>query len=335
MTPTLHFAVIGAGLAGLSCAAALQKAGVQISVFEKSRGPSGRMSTRRSDDGQCDHGAQYFTARSPAFSAEVARWKEAGVAALWTPKLHAYDGKTTTPMNSSIERFVGVPAMNSAAGWLAKTLTVCAGITVRQLHPHSDGWQIESAEEGLLDTHFDAVILAIPAPQAAALLPQSATALAAIATSATMRPCWSLMLRFDEPIGLPFDAAFVNQGPLRWVARDTSKPGRSGKETWLLHATAEWSEAHLEQAAGSIAADLLAAFSQLGGTVPHTWTAHRWLYASTESAVAGGCAWQADAGLGLCGDWLHGGKVEGAWLSGQALARKMVESFGLPLDVAS
>ena len=59
-------AVIGAGLAGLSCAQALLQAGHTVHVFDKSRGPSGRMSTRRAEDDngpwQCDHGAQYFTA---------------------------------------------------------------------------------------------------------------------------------------------------------------------------------------------------------------------------------------------------------------------------------
>lgn len=67
-------AVVGAGLAGLACAEALQASGATVTVFDKSRGPSGRMSTRRGDTWQCDHGAQYFTARDAAFRAEVGRW---------------------------------------------------------------------------------------------------------------------------------------------------------------------------------------------------------------------------------------------------------------------
>jgi hypothetical protein len=55
----------------------------------------------------------------------------------------------------------------------------------------------------------------------------------------------------------------VNQGPLRWIARNSSKPGRSGEETWLLHACAEWSEAHLEENPESVAAALVDAFGQL------------------------------------------------------------------------
>lgn len=133
--------------------------------------------------------------------------------------------------------------------------------------------------------------------------------------------------RFASPLELGFDAAFANHGPLRWIARDSGKPGRSGPETWLLHASAEWSEAHLEDAAESVAAMLLRAFGELGAPAPQAWTVHRWRYADSESPLSQGCAWDADLGLGLCGDWLNGGKAEGAWRSGRQLARQVVQSL--------
>ena len=69
-------AVVGAGIAGLSCATELQQAGATVRIFEKSGGAAGRMSTRRGEDWQCDHGAQYFTARDPGFLAtEDAIWR--------------------------------------------------------------------------------------------------------------------------------------------------------------------------------------------------------------------------------------------------------------------
>ena len=90
MNPPLHYAVVGAGIAGLSCARALTEAGVRVTVLDKSRGPAGRMSTRRGDGWACDHGAQYFTARDPRFQAEVTRWLAAGVAARWQPRLTVF-----------------------------------------------------------------------------------------------------------------------------------------------------------------------------------------------------------------------------------------------------
>lgn len=327
MSPSRHVAIIGAGIAGLTCAAALKQGGLKISLFEKSRGPAGRMSTRRGDDWQCDHGAQYFTARHPAFVAELTRWIHAGVARQWNPRLQVLGGASSRSPDPAVERFVGVPQMTAPARRMAEALTISPQTHVLEMKRCKAGWQLRSAEHGWLAKCFDAALVAIPAPQAAALLEQSAPELAALAGSATMRGCWALMLRFPTVLDLPFDAAFVNEGPLRWIARDSSKPGRRGPETWLLHASAEWSEERLEVDPSAVAAELLAAFSQLGGAASPEWTAHRWRYADTAPSINRGCVWHAGDGLGLCGDWLNGGKVEGAWLSGRQLASEVLQSL--------
>ncbi|KRD15108.1 NAD/FAD-dependent oxidoreductase [Acidovorax sp. Root267] len=325
-------AVIGAGLAGLSCAQALLQAGHIVHVFDKSRGPSGRMSTRRAEDEhgawQCDHGAQYFTARDPAFRAEVARWQRAGVAAVWNARLASFDGSIWTTPHTPLERFVGTPRMTSPAAWLVQSLGDRAltrwQTTVQGLDRTEGGWTITSAEHGPLHQRYDAVMLAVPAPQAVPLLAPVATAGAAVAASARMRGSWAVMLRYAAPVAMPWEGAFINTGPLRWVARDSSKPGRTGAETWLLHATAEWSDAHIEDNAESVIATLLGTFAALGGPTPLAATAHRWRYADTGPALTLGSWWNASLRLGMCGDWLNGGKVEGAWLSGRTLAAQML-----------
>lgn len=330
----LQFAVVGAGLAGLSCAQALLQAGHAVQLLDKSRGPSGRMATRRAEDEgtgawQCDHGAQYFTARDPAFRAEVARWQSAGVAAPWPARLASFDGTAWTTPHTPLERFVGTPRMTAPAAWLVQGLGHHAATqwqtTVQRLQHTGEGWAITSAEQGLHAARYDRVVLAMPAPQAAALLAPVAPDGAALAASARMRGSWAVMLRYAAPVALPWDGAFINAGPLRWVARDSSKPGRTGPETWLLHASREWSEAHIEDSAESVTAALLAAFAALGGLPPVAATAHRWRYADTEPALHQGCWCSSALGLGVCGDWLHGGKVEGAWLSGRALAHQMLQ----------
>ena len=327
MTSPTHVAVIGAGIAGLSCATTLQQTGFKVTVFDKSRGAAGRMSTRRADAWQCDHGAQYFTARDPDFRAEVQRWSEAGVAAGWAPRMQVFGDVALHQTDATLQRFVGLPGMTAPAQFLAQSLDFNAATTIERLQRDGAAWQLQSAEGGWLSPRFDAVLLALPAPQADVLLRPTAPDLAALAAAVRMRGCWTLMLRFDAPVELAFDAAFVNAGPLRWIARNSSKPGRSGAETWLLHAQAEWSEAQLEQEPHTVAAQMLQAFAELGGPVPQAWTAHRWRYADSAPASQQGCAWRADQRLGLCGDWLHGGKVEGAWLSGRRLAQQLLQDL--------
>ena len=188
-------AVVGAGIAGLSCATLLQSAGFEVGVFDKSRGPSGRMSTRRGDDWQCDHGAQYFTARNPDFRAEVARWQHAGVAASWRPRLHVLGDPSAHVPDPALERFVGVPRMSAPCRFLADGLGIEVGTSIRQLQRRPDGWHLLSAERGWLDRSFDVALLALPAPQAAPLLREAAPGLAALAGNVVMRGAWALMLR--------------------------------------------------------------------------------------------------------------------------------------------
>jgi predicted NAD/FAD-dependent oxidoreductase len=162
-------AVIGAGLAGLSCASALTKAGLQVKVFEKSHGLAGRMSTRKGDGWQCDHGARYFTARDPAFQEQLAVWLEQGVAAQWHTPIGVYENQAWHRSKSSDARYVGTPWMTSPARHLAKSLEIHTSHTITQMNRLQHQWQLHTAEHGLLDYQPDWVILAIPAPQALAL----------------------------------------------------------------------------------------------------------------------------------------------------------------------
>ena len=315
-------AIIGAGMAGLSCAAALSAAGHHVVVFDKSRGPGGRMCTRRGDGWQADHGAQYFTASDPLFQRQVAHWVDSGAVAVWqmTP---AVLGSDHVPLREAPLRYVGVPGMSAPAHALADGLPVHTGHTIQALSRAADGWRLTSVEHGLLAGVYAHVIVALPSPQAASLLAGTCRPLSDLAAAQSMVPCWTVMAQLAAPAALGFDAAFVNAGPLRWIARNNSKPGRGGQDCWVLQAHAQWSAEHLEDDAASVSAALLAAFSQLGAPAAVAISTHRWRYANCDAGQLGS-AWQPEPGIGLCGDWLHGGRVEGAWLSGQHLARRIL-----------
>ena len=325
-----NIAIIGAGISGLACATVLKNAGFNVTVFEKSKGVSGRISTRVNDNWQCDHGAQYFTASDAQFAAEVQRWQQAGVAAEWQPRLQVLDGVSFTVKESAKVRYVGVPGNTAPAKFLAQSLRVEVATTINKIERNGSVWQLSSKEHGELTPQFDVLILANPSPQAQALLQQPAPILAKVPASVIMRGCWALMCQFNHALSLPFDGLFVNNHLLSWVARDSAKPSRNhaanNSETWLLHASSEWSEAHIESDAETIAALMLEAFVKLGGEMPQSYTAHRWRYAECVDYLKLGCVWDADLQLGLCGDWLNGGKVQGAWLSGQLLAKKYLQT---------
>jgi renalase len=317
-------AVIGAGLAGLSCASILVKAGMQVTLFEKSRSVAGRMSTRKGDGWQCDHGARYFTARDPAFQEQLRVWLEQGVAAQWHTPIGVYENQIWQSSKPSDPRYVGTPWMTSPAHHLAQSLEIQTNHTITSLNRLQAQWQLHTAEHGPLDYKPDWIILAIPAPQALALTKAIDPAIAGLHDKAKTEGCWTMMLRFNEMIAMPFEAAFINEGILSWVARNNAKPGRAGEEVWVIHAQSRWSQDHINADPLTIAPQMIAAFIALGGKAPAEYAVHRWRYASSDPSHQVRFHCNSEQGIAYCGDWLHGGRVEGAWLSGQALANAII-----------
>ena len=305
----MRIAIVGAGMAGMSCGQRLSRLGHEVGLFDKGRGPGGRMATRRMEDGgttlHFDHGAQYFTARDPRFVEQVAHWEASGVAARWAA--------------AGDDAWVGTPAMNAPLKAMAGELGVQFGTRIEQLVRDGEGWQIDG--EGAPDARFDAVLVAVPAEQAGPLLQPHAPAMARLADQTASDPCWTLMAGFEAPLALVQDT-LRQRGPIGWAARNNAKPGRANEECWVIQASPEWSRAHLEEDAETVAAALLAELAEAnGGPLPRQLgaTAHRWRFA--RSGTAGEEAlWDAEQRIGVCGDWLIGPRVEAAYISGLLLA---------------
>lgn len=309
----MRVAIIGAGMAGLAAADMLAGAGHEVRLFDKGRGPGGRLSTRRLPEGdwQFDHGAPWFAARDRDFLVLMQDWAKESVVARWPDP----DG----------EHWVGVPGMNALVRHAMRHHEVEFSVQITGMVRAGKEWWLHAG--GRPYGPFDAVVLAIPAEQAAVLAGLHDFSMARQAASVVSLPCWTGMFAFDRP--LPAPDVLGKGAVLQMALRNGAKPGRHG-ETWVVHATPEWSRAHLEQEREEIAAQLLAALAQAVGKPlpePVVAVAHRWRFACPQPGGKAGetVLWNRALQLGACGDWLRGSGVEAAWLSGRALAARMLE----------
>ena len=345
--PARRIAVIGAGIAGIACARTLAQAGHLVTVFEKSRGAGGRMSTRNTEFGAFDHGTQYFTVRDARFEKALAinpqrvrRWSANTVRIL-----DAAGRVVASSLPSKEAHWVAAPGMSALVKEWAEPL-----IAKRQLHFETQvtriqtdllvptRWQLQTEGPGAITSvhsGFDTVLMAAPSVQAHALLlsSQIAKPLMAQIAKVSVAPCWTLMLAFPQAaqpglahLGPQWNAARSTHHRIAWLARESSKPGRGPIERWTIQASQDWSARHLEDDAERVKAKLLKAFTEVTGirAQPPFAEVHRWRYAQTTepliSTEGKGYLWDAKLGIGACGDWCLGHRVEDGFVSGLELA---------------
>lgn len=326
--PQKTIAIIGAGLAGLSCATKLQAQGFKVEVFEKSRGPSGRMSTRNGKDWTADHGAQYFTARDPLFIEELNHWVNAGISAAWHPHIEVFENGQWHESASTEKRYVGIPAMNSPGKYLAKNLSMHFNQTIDQIDLQNGKWLIHSVESGNIKQQFDWLVLALPAAQTFTLSNLVDKSIKEADAQIEMMGCWTVIASFAEKLNIPFDAAFINGEIIGWISKNNSKPARQGLESWTIHANPQWSQQWIELEKEEAGKRILECTKRLGLDCQNAQiSVHRWRYASGSIDANPGFRTYQHLKLGLCGDWLHGGRVEGAWLSGYKLALQIKNDY--------
>ena len=232
-------AIIGAGMAGLACATRLKEQGRSVTVFDKGRGPGGRMATRRAqvagDTVSFDHGAQYFTVRDTGFAKAVAGWRHADVVAPWPA--------------AGDDAMVGIPSMNAPIRHMAAAVDVHWATRIEAIERSEDGWRVIFEDGSGRDgdaSDFRQVIIAVPAEQAMPMLSAIELPVAANwsarARASTSSPCWAVMAAFSQTLPL---ADTFRGTEITWAARNSAKPGREAGEHWVIHGSSEWSAHHL------------------------------------------------------------------------------------------
>jgi len=324
----MKVAIIGAGVSGLTAAQHLTTRGFKVEVFEKSRGLGGRLATKRLDWAHMDTGAQYFTARDPRFVQAVKNWQQAGVVEPWpfTPYSISADG-ALLPSPDQTLRYVGVPGMNNLAHALADNLTVHRNQCISQLVRNKGRWKLVS-DSGDQFTDYDWVIVSAPAEQSRVLL-NGHTPIAEQISSELLEPCLALVIATTGPVPKAVQGIF-GDSTVGWVSRLSAKPQRTKDvaydDLWLLHFSSQWSADYDPIAAEDIVPTGLEWLQHAIDTLPNqnqqkplklvNHCQHYWRFARmAKNAQQPPTLIDRTNHLAAIGDWSHGGRIEGAYLS--------------------
>lgn len=314
-----RFAVVGAGLAGITVARNLVTHGHHATIFEKSAGVGGRAATRRAGERAWDHGPPAFEVKNESVRARVDEWVRLGIVEPWRPNVgRAGEGGLKTIADPIADQMVAVGGMDGLARHLARGLAVHLSTTIERVSFDGQASALFVAEAPRLGP-FDGVVIATPPAQAAALI-EAASLLASCIDSTTMVPRWVALAAFRGSTGI-HDVIVVEDGVVEFASRRESTEGSS----WTIRATDAWSRENLE-IAPSIAAETLAAsfLRATGFEAPLNVVGLRWRYAFSVHDDRGGSFLDEHANLVVTGDWCSGFGVEAALESGHAASGRLL-----------
>ena len=328
--------IVGGGIAGLTAAGVLRRAGLHALVLDKGRGPGGRLATLSVDvaGNGCavfDYGAQQISAREPEFRRQMAAWLESGVAVEWCRGLPA-PGEPEP--DDRTPRYRGAAGVRGIALDLADGIDLHLRTRVTRISRNSEAWAAETDDGRCFQG--SALLLTAPVPQALELLDASGLPLSAAHTEMlreiTYEPCIAVLALADGRSTIPEPGAVRLEGePLIWAADNRVKGISPESDAVTLHAGPRTSERLWPAADNDVARELLAAAEPWIGRDPHLVTVHRWRYSRPVStpdipfAMLG-----TEPPLALAGDGFGGSRVEGAWTSGRTAGGWLGTQLGRP-----
>lgn len=356
--PQLEIAIIGAGPAGLTCARILQEAGYSVLVLDKSRGVGGRVATRRLQETCADHGLRYLEPQGKRVQQLIETLSARGVLQVWTETLwesgatdsEEGDTSSTLPLISHCQTCYVAPAgMNSMGKFLAEGLEIWRNCRVLTILPtDQDVWQLTleiDNPQTPTEITAKAVVVATPAPQAAAILneagikPDLLSQIQAVAYD----PCIAVMAGFPaerqaDLIHLnPFPKAisFPKSSDLDWVGLESSKRTPSQQPVFVVHSSAAFAEKYLEtpnlQQAGRELLDRVANHFIPWLNAPEWMQVHRWRYAFCRNPLPTPCLTTTHPlPLVGAGDWCGSNRLEGALESGVAAGDWLCQHLSSP-----
>ena len=317
-------AIIGAGISGIVCAHQLNKHEKSVHLFDKSRGASGRSTTKRWPNSTLgiDMGVPYMYQHEIDQSNTI-------IKGLITNKhltnwqFQSHKNNQTTTKNTMI----GQPKMSSIARALTNSIKLISQTKIDKID-NTNGWEIwsDSTKHG----PYDALVLALPAAQYNLItgIPQQ---LQDMANQCTNNAINTLLIETKNPIWTTDHAEYIlNSTTIQSVIADYQKPNRNANQyTYAIHSQRDWATNTFDKYEKTdieaiMLNELNSQFDLTNNQIIHT-LCHRWKFGEVINNQNTNPFISTKNNLYCCGDWLHKQSFIGALESGYQLAMHIAE----------
>ncbi|MEC8678139.1 MAG: FAD-dependent oxidoreductase [Candidatus Margulisiibacteriota bacterium] len=323
-------AVVGAGISGVVCASHLREKGFNVCLIDKSRGVSGRSTTKRwpTIDNGIDMGAPYLkhTEISATIEPLIVNLKKCGVITNW---------KNITEVNGRIEKFntyVGIPKMSSIARHLSTSIQMISTEKIQNIKKVINKWVLRSDSSEF--TGFDCIVFAIPSTQLNDIIGLPSDLQNRLIHNQSYKAINTLLIETNEPLwNTDKNEVTLHNSLLKTIIADYKKPNRDpNKFSYTIHSDDEWAtktfdELSKEDVTNSMLDEFKGVFNVSDSDIID-FLIHRWRYAIPDSKnsgfVDGYFKSEDDSSIIVCGDWCNKPNFAGAMESGLRAASAVI-----------
>ena len=344
----MKIGIIGAGIAGLTAGRILSKAGHDVTVYEKSRGLGGRLSTRRTHHSppfKIDHGAPYLTATTDEFRSFISELEKDGIVQQWTDTFGSYSQGTIYPESPGRESgmcYVAPQGMSGIGKYLGRWVDIqlrekIGGLThVGGASIKKRPWMINSSTINVFEV--DAVIIATPAIQAYGLISTAQDEInlrrmISILDDINYSSTFALMAGYGKRDPVQWKGLICEHPVISWICNESSKRDNSESLNMVAHASSEYTkDRYNEYQTEQVGQDMLTAAGEIMGKWaenPEWHSVHLWRYKIPSKRLDIPFMESEDdwAPLALVGDYFQGSSLEAAYLSGLRLGEHWASKF--------
>ena len=322
----LEFCIIGSGISGSTIANHLKKK-YSIKVYDKSRGVGGRSSFKRYK-GKIgfDHGLQYLSPRSKEFKSFTRQLVKKKILKHWKGN-HQFLNQRVKREKKHI-KLIGIKANNDVSKFLLKNVNCSFQSELSEIKRQKDYWYLKFKDNKYILSKN--LILTIPFPQAKKLSSKFVKT-KLFKNNVIMNSSLTVLL-ITNKTGNQISSFFTNDKVLGWVSYENSKKRfKYNKDLWVLQSTFEYGKKHNDKYRNkkkfytNVLINKFKKLTNINIKKIYFSHIHGWKYSSNSKPLNTQSYWNKKIGLGLCGDWFGGPRLENGWLSATDLYHKITK----------